>query len=106
MGVAGAEGRHGGDCVQRESPLRRGPVSQSTPVRRDSGDQTVRRMVLAVAAVAVALSSSSSIDRLWLRQLAPMKSEKRRVLAGPDSPDDAMRWVMLGMRDEFGNIPP
>jgi len=71
----------------------------------------VRRPVVWLAVVATGLVGIVATGRGPVRPVGrrgpvPVKTEKLRVTTGPDSPDEAMRWIQMGQRDEFGNIAP
>jgi hypothetical protein len=57
---------------------------------------------LAIAGAAITAWSGRAPDAAP----APEKNEHRHVRLGPDSPDEALRYIKIAMRDEFGNIDP
>lgn len=67
---------------------------------------TRRPAVLAAMALGVAALTAWPGSRPDSPTRAPEKSERRHVRNGPDSPDEALRYIQIAMRDENGDIDP
>jgi len=65
---------------------------------------SVRRLGIGVAAFAVAVLAAADTARHLAGDPIPLKSHKLRMMAGEDSPDEALRWRQIFERDENGVI--
>src|SRR5262245_26190686 len=70
--------------------------------------RALARLPIWIACLGVGFALIQPCDG-WSKQddlLAPEKNEHRRVRLGPDSPDEALRYIQIAMRDENGDIAP